>query len=112
MVKRGTVNIIKLNKKIREYGEGVCFGEIALLYNEPRTATAVSGCDSTIFYLTKDDFKKVLDKNMVAYLSRKMVLEDGFNTLLENLFFVKSLGRGKFGDVSLVHNEKTFFAIY
>ena len=111
MVKRGTVNIIKLNKKIREYGQGVCFGEVALLYNEPRTATAISGCDSTIFYLTKDDFKKVLDENMVAYLGRKMALEDGFNTLLENLYFVKSLGRGKFGDVSLVHNEKTFFAI-
>ena len=111
MVKRGTVNIIKLNKKIREYGQGVCFGEIALLYNEPRTATAISGCDSTIFYLTKDDFKKVLDENMVAYLGRKMALEDGFNTLLENLYYVKSLGRGKFGDVSLVHNEKTFFAI-
>ena len=111
MVKRGTVNIIKLNKKIREYGEGVCFGEVALLFNEPRTATAISGCDSTIFYLTKEDFKKVLDENMVAYLGRKMALEDGFNTLLENLFFVKSLGRGKFGEVSLVHNEKTFFAI-
>ena len=111
MIKRGTVNIMKLNKKIREYGEGVCFGEIALLYNEPRTATAISVCDSTIFYLTKEDFKKVLDENMVAYLSRKMALEDGFNTLLEKLFFVKNLGRGKFGDVSLVHNEKTFFAI-
>ena len=48
---------------------------------------------------------------MVAYLERKMILEDGFNTLLEDLYFVKSLGHGKFGDVSLVHNEKTFFAI-
>ena len=111
MIKRGTVNIMKLNKKIREYGEGMCFGEIALLYNEPRTATAISGGDSTIFYLTKEDFKKVLDENMVAYLGRKMVLEDGFNTSLDNLYFVKSLGRGKFGDVSLVHNGKTFFAI-
>ena len=111
MIKRGTVNIMKLDKKIREYGEGMCFGEVALLYNEPRTATAISGVDSTIFYLTKEDFKKVLDKNMVAYLERKMVLEDGFNTSLDNLYFVKSLGRGKFGEVSLVHNEKTFFAI-
>ena len=111
MIKRGTVNIMKLDKKIREYGEGMCFGEVALLYNEPRTATAISGGESTIFYLTKEDFKKVLDKNMVAYLGRKMALEDGFNTSLDNLYFVKSLGKGKFGDVSLVHNEKTFFAI-
>ena len=111
MIKRGIVNIIKSNKKIREYGEGVCFGEIALLYNEQRTATAISECDSTIYYLTKEDFKRVLDENMVSYLGRKMALEDGFNTHLENIYFVKSLGHGKFGDVSLVHNYKTFFAI-
>ena len=111
MIKKGTVHILKNDKKIREYGQGVCFGEIALLYNEPRTATAISICDSTIFYLTKNDFKSVLDDNMIYYLEKKMALEDGYNTSLDNLYYVKSLGHGKFGDVSLVHNDKSFFAI-
>ena len=111
MIKKGTVHILKDEKKIREYGQGVCFGEIALLVNGPRTATAISMCDSTIYYLTKNDFKAVLDENMVFYLEKKMALEDGFNTSLENLYFSKSLGHGKFGDVSLVHNDKSFFAI-
>ena len=48
---------------------------------------------------------------MVSYLVKKMALEDSFNTSLDNLYYVKSLGHGKFGDVSLVHNDKTFFAI-
>jgi len=111
MIKKGTVHILKDKKQIREYGQGVCFGEIALLFDEPRTATAISACDSTIYYLTKNDFKTVLDENMVLYLSKKMALEDGFNTSLDNLYFAKSLGHGKFGDVSLVHNGKSFFAI-
>ena len=112
MIKKGKVHILKDNKQIREYTEGVCFGEIALLFNEQRTATAISMCDSTIFYLTKKDFKSVLDENMVSYLEKKMALEDGFSsTSLDNLYFVKSLGHGKFGDVSLVHNDKSFFAI-
>ena len=111
MIKKGTVHILKDKRQIREYGQGVCFGEIALLINGPRTATAVSVCDSTIYYLTKNDFKSVLDENMVSYLERKMALEDGFNTSLEDLYYVKSLGHGKFGDVSLVHNDKSFFAI-
>ncbi len=111
MIKKGTVHILKNDKKIREYGQGVCFGEIALLYDGPRTATAISICDSTIYYLTKNDFKSVLDENMIYYLEKKMALEDGFNTSLENLYFAKSLGHGKFGDVSLVHNDKSFFAI-
>jgi cGMP-dependent protein kinase len=111
MIKKGTVHIFKDKKQIREYGQGVCFGEIALLYNEPRTATAISVCDSSIYCLTKNDFKTVLDDNMVSYLMKKMALEDSFNTSLDNLYYVKSLGHGKFGDVSLVHNDKTFFAI-
>ena len=111
MIKKGTVHILKNDKKIREYGQGVCFGEIALLFNEPRTATAISFCDSTIYYLTKNDFKSVLDENMIYYLEKKMTLEDSYNTSLDNLYFVKSLGHGKFGDVSLVHNDKSFFAI-
>ena len=48
---------------------------------------------------------------MKIYLLQKMALEDGSNTYLENLYYVKSLGQGKFGDVSLVHNDKSFFAI-
>ena len=111
MIKKGTVHILKDERQIREYGQGVCFGEIALLINGPRTATAISVCDSTIYYLTKNDLKTVLDENMVSYLEKKMALEDGFNTSLEDLYFSKSLGHGKFGDVSLVHNDKSFFAI-
>ena len=111
MIKKGTVHILKDQKKIREYGQGVCFGEISLLYDEPRSATAISVCDSTVYYLTKNDFKSVLDDNMVAYLEKKVALEDAFNTSLDNLYYVKSLGHGKFGDVSLVHNDKTFFAV-
>ena len=111
MIKKGTVHILKDQKQIREYGQGVCFGEIALLFDEPRSATAISVCDSTVYYLTKNDFKSVLDENMVSYLEKKVALEDGFNTTLDNLYFAKSLGHGKFGYVSLVHNDKTFFAI-
>ena len=48
---------------------------------------------------------------MVLYLEKKMVLEDGFNTSLDKLYYAKSLGHGKFGDVSLVHDDKSFFAI-
>ena len=90
MIKKGTVHILKDKKQIREFGQGACFGEIALLFDEPRTDTAISAGDSTIYYLTKNDFKTVLDDNMVLYLSKKMALEDGFNTSLDNLYFAKN----------------------
>ena len=36
---------------------------------------------------------------------------DNFNLTLEHLYFIKNLGQGKFGSVSLVHNNKNYFAI-
>ena len=36
---------------------------------------------------------------------------DNFNLTLEHLYFIKNLGKGKFGSVSLVHNNKNYFAI-
>ena len=31
---------------------------------------------------------------------------DNFNLTLKHLYFIKNLGQGKFGSVSLVHNNK------
>ena len=111
MIKKGRVQIFKNKKYIRELGEGACFGELALLYDEPRSATIKTVEPTIIFYLTKDDFSSLVDENMFKYLAKKISLEDGNVTLLENLFFVKNLGHGKFGNVCLVHNKKNYFAI-
>ena len=111
MIKKGRVKIMKDKKFMRELGEGSCFGEVALLFDEPRTATIIALCETTMFYLTKEDFTKLIDDNMISYLAKKLSLEDGFGTLLQDLYFVKSLGQGKFGCVSLVHNNKSFFAL-
>ena len=41
----------------------------------------------------------------------KISLIDNFNLTLKHLYFIKNLGQGKFGSVSLVHNNKNYFAI-
>jgi len=48
---------------------------------------------------------------MLNYLSNKIYLEEGYNISLNDLYFIEGLGHGKFGNVSLVHNMKHFFAI-
>ena len=35
---------------------------------------------------------------------------DNFNLTLKYLYFIKNLWKGKFGSVSLVHNNKNYFA--
>jgi cGMP-dependent protein kinase len=48
---------------------------------------------------------------MFEFLIKKISLLDNFSINLEDLYFIKSLGKGKFGNVSLVHNTKNHYAI-
>ena len=113
MIKKGTVKILKDGKKLREFGKGSCFGEIALLRNELRTATLQAKEKCTLYVLEKEDFDKNIDQNMLAYLNNKMALQDDNKTLnsINDFYYCKKLGQGKFGEVSLIHNKKYFYAI-
>ena len=72
MIKSGRVRVFSQNKYMRELGEGSCFGEVALLLDEPRTATIIASCDCKICYLTKDAFNSLVDENMLNYLHDKI----------------------------------------
>lgn len=111
LIKSGKVKVYKNSNFIRELEEGSCFGEIALLVNEPRSATVFAVNDVSIYTLTKDNFNSFIDKHMLNYLAKKISLQDSFNHSLNDLYFCKTLGKGKFGTVSLVHNNKNFYAI-
>ena len=111
LIKKGKVLVYKGSKLIREMEEGSCFGELALLVNEPRSATIEASGKVSLYVLTKQAFNDVLDKNMLNYLQHKVALQDSFNSKLSDFYFCKNLGQGKFGSVSLVHNTKHFYAI-
>ena len=111
LIKKGKVKVSKNNKYIREIEQGNCFGELALLVNEPRSATIVAATKLTLYTLTKQNFNEVMDKNMLSYLQQKVALLDNFTSSLDDFYYCKNLGQGKFGSVSLVHNTKNFYAI-
>ena len=111
LIKSGKINVIKDNKIIREMGEGNCFGELALLSNAPRSATIKTENDCVLYILTKQNFSEIIDKLMLNYLKKKINLQDNFHMNLNDFYFCKRLGEGKFGSVSLVHNNKSFYAI-
>ena len=111
LIKKGKVDVYKNNKFIRELCEGNCFGEMSLLINEKRTATVKAKSKVSLYSLTRNNFNSCIDKNMLNYLSKKISLQDSFNNKLEDFYFCKSLGRGKFGTVSLIHNNKNFYAM-
>ena len=71
-IKKGKVECLKSNKFIRELEENSCFGEISLLKSEVRSATIKTKTKVSVYTLTRSDFKKHMDKNMLDYLNKKI----------------------------------------
>lgn len=106
IIKSGTIDIYINNKYIRTLSTNCYFGERALFYKEPRSATAIANGDVEVFYIEKDDFGSTIDSNLREYLQSKLFLQD--NTIkLNELIFCDLLGSGSYGHVALVKSRKT-----
>ena len=105
---RGRVHIYKNQKYIREYQDYACFGEISVLQHINHTASVIAVTKASVFLLSSEDFFMFIDSNMRDYLYRKFNLFDNFNIELDKLMFIKMLGKGKFGSVSLVCSEDKY----
>ena len=112
LISKGRVRITKNGTYIRDLESGNCFGENVLLLSDVKRTATVTAIDKVVCYvLSKSDFDIILDdKNMKEHLLKKFALQDTSITL-HDLNYIKFLGKGKFGSVSLVHNKKNIYAI-
>jgi len=112
LISKGRVRITKNGVYIRDLESGNCFGENVLLLNGVKRTATVTSIDKVVCYeLSKSDFEIILDdKNMKNFLLKQLALQDTSITL-HDLQYIKFLGKGKFGSVSLVHNKKNIYAI-
>jgi cGMP-dependent protein kinase len=92
--------------------ENEYLGERALFFKEPRSATAKAKGDVEVYYLEKQDFETVIEKNLKEYLKERLYLQDN-RVELEDLIYYMELGAGSFGNVCLVKSSKNkfFYAI-
>ena len=105
IVKNGEVNISVRGQYLRTLNPKEYFGERALLTKELRTATAISKGKTELYSLYKEDFLRSIEINMKNFLMNRLYLQD--DTIeLKDLYFIKELGSGNYGSVSLVYCEK------
>jgi len=112
LISKGKVTIMKDGKALRELDAGGCLGEKSLLSNDSlRTASAIA-VDKVICYaISKKEFDIILkDPNTREYLVKKLALQNT-DIQLKDLYYIQFLGKGKFGSVSLVHNQQNLYAI-
>lgn len=87
IVCKGAVKIEKGGQELITYGPGKFFGELALLNNAPRAASAITKEDSTLLLLDKDTFDdltdefpdilKIVVKTALGYLEHKKINQFG-----------------------------------
>jgi len=112
LISKGRVTITKEGKALRVLDTGESLGEKSLLSNDSlRTASAIAEDKVICYVIDKKEFDIILkDENTKEYLLKKLALQNT-DIQLDDLYYIKFLGKGKFGSVSLVHNQKNIYAI-
>ena len=112
LISKGRVNIVKEGKSLRILEAGECLGEKSLLSNDSlRTASAIAEDKVICYAINKKEFDMILKEPKTReYLLKKLALQNT-EIKLSDLYYIKFLGKGKFGSVSLVHNKQNLYAI-
>lgn len=98
------------DKTIRVYDEGGCFGEAAILNDAPNVMNAIASENCLCYVLPESEFLDLLqDQRTNDFMKYKMITED-MEVQINHLYYISYLGRGRFGNVCLVHNKIGFYA--
>lgn len=73
IVESGTVDFYVNGTKVNTSGDGLSFGELALMYNSPRAATAIAASDVTCWALDRATFRRIL---LEGTFNRRIMYED------------------------------------
>lgn len=73
IIESGTVDFYVNGNKVNTSGDGSSFGELALMYNSPRAATAVAARDTTCWALDRATFRRIL---LEGTFDRRIMYED------------------------------------
>ena len=110
IIKEGKVKLYKKSNFIREIDQGGFFGEIPETTGTVIFFTAIAGIDDTECYCINKKYFPMLDPSVLKLIKDREYLND-VNIELSDLFVIRLLGKGKFGKVFLVHNQRNFYAI-
>ena len=112
LIEKGIIQASNSEKNIKIFEKGNSFGEFFILNEQKSTYTFKCISKEAILYeLSSNYFLELLTEQSINdYIKQKMTLED-YNLSLNDLYYLSYLGRGRFGNVCLVHNEIFFYSI-
>ena len=112
LIENGTIGIYSNSNKLKKIIDtGNSFGELSILLEQNSLYNYIVDSKEIILYqINKNYYMDLLtDKSINDFVKYKMYL--GSDISLNDLYYSSYLGRGRFGNVCLVHNEIFFYAI-
>lgn len=106
LIKSGSVSIVKNNEVLRNITKFDYFGERSLLLDEARTASVVANGKVSCWTLKKVDFQRTLDETLLKRIMKRIEMQDN-ELKFSDLYFVRVLGKGAYGTVFLVTDQKS-----
>lgn len=107
VISSGEVKVSIDSKEIRTMGKNSYFGERALLFDEPRTASVeVTSSECELWSIEKRTFSMIVKGNMQAALMQRISLQDT-SVNLKDVRHIRTIGAGAAGIVRLVQHKKT-----
>jgi len=107
VVQSGRFEIVVNDQKVVEWGDGTknrSFGELALLYNLPRAATVRSLTESTLWYIDRPTFRRIVAEASHAQQARlraalkRGIFEDMADDALDRLTHAATFVKYRAGD--------------
>ena len=112
LIEKGIIQASNSEKNIKIFEKGNSFGEFFILNEQKSTYTFKCISKEAILYELSSNyfFFFFSEQTINDYMKQKMTFED-YNLSLNDLYYLFYLGRGRFGNVCLVHNEIFFYVI-
>jgi len=106
IIRKGVVVVETGGRRIRTLGRSDYFGERALLYSEPRSATITCEEDCEVWKMDMATYQESIQGPILDYLKDRIALQDT-RVELSDLETLRIIGRGGFGTVKMVTSRKT-----
>lgn len=101
------MRIVADGRCLCELGQGASFGERALVFKQPRTATVETLDEEVKFWcVNRQAFNGAITENMRLKLAQNLDLY-GTNVSMKLVKHVRLIGAGSFGSVRLVEHKRT-----
>lgn len=105
IIKSGNVKIISNGKELRSLSQFDYFGDRSILFDEPRSASAITSSFCEFWKISRTSFEQVVDQGLKFYLKTKCkLLTNKFP--ISSLQYVRYIGKGAYSKVLLVRNEE------